>query len=129
MPYKNSEDKKKYQREYQKNRPKRTRKRDRTIEYKWRATLKREILSFYGKECLLRCCWSDCNISDPDMLTLDHINNDGAKHRKETNMKGARLYKYLKDNEFPSGYQTLCMNHQFKKQLVLGRQKSLRNTL
>lgn len=73
------------------------------------------VLTYYGKYGRMHCCWKSCNIVDPDMLSIDHINNDGAQ---ETAGSGESLYRYLIKKKFPKGFQTLCMNHQFKKQIA-----------
>lgn len=55
------------------------------------------------------CRW--CGIDEPLVLSLDHIDNDGAEHRKKLGFKGgARLYNWLKQNGYPQGFQVLCMN-------------------
>lgn len=89
--------------------------------------LKMEILSHYGRDGEAKCCWVEgvgevCMVSDPDMLSLDHINNDGGKHRKTLGCEGGTaFYRMLKRKGLPAGYQTLCMNHQFKKASVARR--------
>ena len=42
------------------------------------------------------------------MLTLDHINNDGAEHRRR--MVSKDIVLYLIRNNFPEGFQILCYN-------------------
>ena len=66
------------------------------------------------------CSWPDCEIDDVDMLSLDHIANDGAKERREhhTRKSGAAAYRRLRNSGYPIGYQTLCWNHQWKKEIV-----------
>ncbi len=74
--------------------------------------LRREVFMAYGGfRC--RCCGE----TEEKFLSIDHINNDGAEHRRELgynsgNGKGAssKTLKWLKDNGFPSGFQVLCMN-------------------
>lgn len=85
--------------------------------------LKLEVLTYYGPDKHLGCCWSSCEIIDIDMLTIDHINNDGAEDRKK-GLKGVPLYGKLKKLGYPEGYQTLCANHQLKKELL--RKRKLR---
>ena len=80
--------------------------------------LKTEVLSYYGKSERLCCCWFRCTVCDVDMLSLDHKNNDGARHRKETGLKGSPLYAFLKRSGYPKGFQTLCFNHQMKKEIL-----------
>lgn len=55
-----------------------------------------------------RCLW--CGMDDPIVLTIDHINNDGAHMRKRLKKDGAAFYKWLRDNNYPAGFQVLCMN-------------------
>jgi hypothetical protein len=60
------------------------------------------IMSHYGAKC--SCC-GETNMS---YLTVDHINNDGAEHRKQ--VTSARMYKWIIDNGFPVNFQILCYN-------------------
>lgn len=63
-----------------------------------------EVLYHYSNgimEC--RCCHENCY----DFLTIDHVNNDGAEHRRKIN---GSLYRWLIKNNFPEGYQVLCYN-------------------
>jgi hypothetical protein len=46
-------------------------------------------------------------------LSIDHINGGGGKHRKESNI--THFYNWLKKNNYPTGFQTLCLNCQFIK--------------
>jgi hypothetical protein len=89
-----------------------------------RAEMKLEVLSHYGKDGHLLCSWPDCTVIDPDMLTIDHIDNTGAKERyKDRTMVGLTLYAKLKRLDYPEGFQTLCHNHQWKKELMRRRCK------
>jgi hypothetical protein len=85
------------------------------------AMVKVDVLAHYGPQGVLRCCWPGCSIDDVDMLSLDHINNDGAAHRRKTNTSGTHFYRQLRAAKFPSGFQTLCHNHQWKKELMRRR--------
>ena len=92
------------------------------------AQRKQEVLTHYGKNGTLRCCAEDCQVVDIDMLTLDHINNDGAKHRAEDKaLAGSKIYRWAIANSFPIGFQTLCWNHQAKKALILARKNRKEN--
>ncbi len=56
-----------------------------------------------------------CGETIKQFLSIDHINNDGAKHRKELTGDSRRgggnnLYIWLKRNKYPAGFQVLCMN-------------------
>lgn len=84
--------------------------------------LKTTVLSNYGPGGVARCSWPDCVVDDLDVLSLDHIEDDGAVHRKQRGIaSGQQTYAHLIKAGFPSGYQTLCMNHQWKKQLERNR--------
>jgi hypothetical protein len=86
--------------------------------------VKLQVLTYYGPNWKLCCSWPGCEIEDPDMLTLDHVNNDGYYDRLENRGLGVKLYKILRRESYPDGYQTLCGNHQLKKEAVRKRQAS-----
>jgi hypothetical protein len=60
-----------------------------------------------------------CRECEKLFLTIDHIKNNGAAHRKSI-MSGPgtseHLYSWLRDNNFPQGFQVLCMNCNLGKQ-------------
>lgn len=60
------------------------------------------VIDYYGGKCNI------CGIMEIDMLTIDHINDDGAAHRKNSEAK--TIYNWLNKNNFPDGYQVLCYN-------------------
>jgi hypothetical protein len=44
-------------------------------------------------------------------LTIDHIHDDGAEKRRTVEPgTGISLYRWLRKNSYPSGYQVLCFN-------------------
>lgn len=49
-----------------------------------------------------------CGETTTEFLTIDHINNDGAQHRRQLN--GKSMYTWLEKNDYPPGFQVLCMN-------------------
>ena len=80
------------------------------------AALKVGALTKYGPQERMQCSWIGCEVSDPDMLSIDHVNNDGYAERKNgVRLNGIYLYRRLMETEFSANYATLCMNHQFKK--------------
>ena len=89
--------------------------------------LKNDTLSHYGLNGQLQCSWEGCQITDPDMLELDHINNDGKHQRKKDvevcgqERNGLAFYRRLRKEKFPPGYQTLCCNHNRKKEILRRR--------
>ena len=86
----------------------------------WMRRRKILVLTHYGKSGKLQCCWYNCGITDPDMLSLDHVNDNGAEHRghKRSAGSGGPAYAYIIREGFPKGFQTLCHNHQWKKQIA-----------
>lgn len=47
-------------------------------------------------------------------LTIDHISQNGALHRKEIGRGGDKLCRWLKKNNYPPGFAVLCMNCNFR---------------
>jgi hypothetical protein len=85
--------------------------------------IKIEVLAHYGPDGHLRCSWPDCLVTDVDMLSLDHINNDGAADRRNANERGgSNTYWRVRKAGFPEGFQTLCCNHQRKKENLRRRE-------
>lgn len=73
---------------------------------KYRERDKQLVFIHYGgnpPKC--SCCGKSC----VEFLTIDHVNNDGAKDRKK-GLKGHDFYRWLIKNDFPEGYQVLCYN-------------------
>lgn len=65
-----------------------------------------------------------CGETEKLILTIDHVNNDGAAHRRsitgKRNSAGYHTYKWLVKNGFPKGYQVLCMNCNHGKRMNNG---------
>ena len=72
--------------------------------------LKTEVLTHYGNGKLV-CV--KCGFDDIRALSIDHLEGGGYQQRKSTKMGGNKFYRWLKKNEYPTGFQTLCMNCQF----------------
>jgi len=71
--------------------------------------IRNEIVKEYGGKC--KCC----DESRWQFLTMDHIDGNGAKHRKELfgdhAHGGAMFYRWLKQQGFPKdNYRLLCYN-------------------
>lgn len=77
----------------------------RACEAKAYAALRSEVFQHYGGD-QPKC--AGCGIDDQRLLTIDHVESNGAKHRRELN--GLPIYKALKRDGFPPGYQLLCWN-------------------
>jgi hypothetical protein len=76
---------------------------------KYNHKIKKEVLTYYGNG-ILACTL--CGFDNLVALSIDHINGGGCKHRKEVGMGGVIFYRWLKKNNFPIGYRTLCYNCQ-----------------
>lgn len=68
------------------------------------------IIQYAGDPPKCACC-GDRHYK---FLCIDHINNDGGRHRLELNngtkRGGYAVYQWLIKNNFPDGYQVLCYN-------------------
>ncbi len=64
--------------------------------------LRNEVFKNYGELCA--CCGTT------EDLAIDHIGIPGTLHRREIGTGGgvSGFYQWLRDNDFPDGYQTLC---------------------
>ena len=63
------------------------------------------------------CRW--CGQGDVDVLCIDHINDDGAHHRK--NIGTDTLTAWIIKNDYPPGFQVLCANCNLKKEVMRRR--------
>jgi hypothetical protein len=78
--------------------------------------LKTRILQAYGGPMCVCCGESDINV-----LTIDHLNNNGSEHRSELfgkrNGCSVQFYHWLIRNNFPKEYQVLCSNCNLAKHI------------
>jgi hypothetical protein len=74
--------------------------------------LKLEVLAAYGAVC-------KCGFADHRALNIDHINGGGTQERQKIGW-GVYFYKWLKQNNFPPGYQVLCSNCNAIKRFTAG---------
>lgn len=68
------------------------------------------VLKHYGGDTPKCVC---CGIDWVEFLAIDHINGGGNKHRKIIgggHSSSTRFYVWLKNNNFPEGFQILCHN-------------------
>jgi len=73
---------------------------------------KQQVVFFYTKGTM--SC-SRCKEQDIDLLTVEHINGNGIKHRKKIS---SSIEKWLVDNDFPEEYDILCRNCNWKQYLL-----------
>lgn len=72
----------------------------------WRG-LRNAALDAYGRSCA--CCGETID----EFLSIDHMDNDGAAHRRTLKTKGAGIWKWLRDNNYPPRFETMCINCNF----------------
>ena len=78
---------------------------------RWKNKLK--VFDAYGNKCTI------CEESDPLVLNIDHVFNDGKNHKTATGYKvtGNSLYTYLIKESFPKDrFQLLCANCNQRKE-------------
>lgn len=87
------------------------------------AKLKQEVFSAYGGKCVA----DGCEITDVDMLTLDHVFNDGAAERRNMTspFSSFAAYRIAKREGYPARFQVLCANHQLKKEIMRKRENRM----
>lgn len=69
---------------------------------------KQICLDAYGNKC---AC---CGIDTFEFLCFDHVNNNGAEHRKT--VPAGKIYRWMINNNFPNTMQILCFNCNNAKQ-------------
>ena len=81
----------------------------RIVAKKVRLENKIKIINHYSKG---KNCCEKCRIKDIDVLTVDHLEGKGNQLRRG---KHKNLYAWIVRNDFPSGFQILCFNCNWKK--------------
>lgn len=128
----------KWQREYRKKHPEH-KERNRLYSKNWRGNniarsrelvknyrdkVRLEVFTHYAKDGKIEC---KCGFNNIDALSLDHIKNDGAEHRKGTSgskVGGINFYKYIRAHGYPDDLQILCMNCNVIKEKIRLRNKT-----
>ena len=108
MPYKLPEARKARMKAYAKE----NREKLRESEYKYRQSLRAEMILAYGRDC------KHCGESNPLVLVLDHIFDNAQDDRKKNGHNGGyHMYRQLKAKGWPQGeLQLLCHNCNFIKE-------------
>lgn len=77
--------------------------------------IKEEVFKAYGG-AFCSCCGETI----VEFLTIDHINGNGAEHRKELGKSytGTRFYYWLMRKNYPPGFQVLCFNCNCAKSIL-----------
>jgi hypothetical protein len=68
--------------------------------------MRKKVIKHYGSQC------SCCGEKEFKFLTIDHINNDGATHRKLLDIRGGgkEFCRWIIKNNYPTYLQILCWN-------------------
>ena len=74
------------------------------------------VFQHYGSKC------ARCGITDIDVLTIDHVAQDGASHRF-VHRSGNKFYRWLQRNSYPPGFRVLCFNCNVKVYLLFVRDR------
>jgi serine/threonine protein phosphatase PrpC len=69
---------------------------------KYRLDKRAVVFNAYGSRCY--CCGE----AQVEFLTVDHINNDGAIHRRQIGTGSYALYNWIIKHGFPNDFQLLC---------------------
>lgn len=77
---------------------------NRQKQHKYRMAIRLKVLKKFGGICT--CCGE----SDVHFLAIDHINNDGKKHRAEQGSASLGFYRRLLTEDCPYELQVLCHN-------------------
>lgn len=94
----------------------------REVSRRYSAKLRHEVLGHYsGGDPRCACCGE----TELRFLTLDHVANDGAAHRRavrsETGNKrtptGTTMYRWARRSGYPPIFQSLCWNCNLAKKL------------
>lgn len=98
--------------------------------YAYRDRIKVQALLRYSNGTM-RC--ARCGFGNQDALCLDHIDDNGAEHRKELKIScrgsegaGTNTYEALKREGWPDGLQVLCANCNLIKEME--RRRGVRMT-
>jgi len=99
----------------------------------YRKRVKHEVLNHYsllhgmtnpdGSE-ITPCCGC-CQESNLDLLEIDHIEGNGNEHRTQLGISTSTgFYLWLKKQDYPFGYQTLCKDCNLRKQFWDGERNT-----
>lgn len=93
-----------------------TRNKERVSRYgkNWRDLNKFDVIFHYTNGDM--CC-VNCGENIYELLTIDHINGGGSKHRRKIE-SGSNFCLWLRRHNFPEGLQILCYNCNMIKQRV-----------
>lgn len=67
---------------------------------------RRAVVQGYGGKCQCEC---GCSVTLAEFLTVDHVANDGAAHRREMKSRQCPYMQIIREG-FPDRYRLLCFN-------------------
>lgn len=79
--------------------------------------IKIDAMNAYGG---CKCNCPPCGETILSGLNIDHINGGGTQHRKKVGNGGYSMYRWLKNNNYPPGFQVLCATCNLSRQLNMG---------
>ncbi len=81
---------------------------------RWRWNVRLEVLAHYGGHPL-RCTCPGCPVTDAEFLVLDHVDNNGAEHRRLTTKSKGRggfgTYLWLRLHNYPAKWKLRVVCH------------------
>ena len=85
--------------------------------------LKYEVMMYYTLRYNPSAVRPFCNCKGCREICVEFLCIDHKKKRtkKEKGLTGKSFYKYLKENNYPEGYQVLCFSCNFVKELYNGK--------
>jgi hypothetical protein len=104
---KNKEKIKEYEENYRQENKEKIKERDKEYNQK----MKELVYNHYSNGVIECAC---CGEKEIDFLSIDHIHNDGGKHRKKLGGSHA-IFRWAIKNNFSPIFQLLCMNCNFSK--------------
>ena len=81
--------------------------RNRRYSARKRKNLRLEVINAYGGKC---ACCGETNLV---FLALDHVEGGGSQHRRR--LPGYQVYRQVRRDGFPPGFQVLCHNCNWAK--------------
>lgn len=91
--------------------------------------IKRQVINHYSNGSI--SC-KHCHETDINILTIDHINDNGAEERRSWSSDyekrgGVSQYRKIIKEGFKDGYQVLCFNCNWKKEMERRMSRRLEN--
>lgn len=88
------------------------------------ARIRYEVIGHYSQGTY-KC--ASCGDRHMEFLEIDHINGGGKQHKRS--IPGNDTYRWLRKNNYPSGYQVLCSNCNMKKVKLDAKERGTNGTI